>query len=132
MGFREPSTIKLVFDENDELHGLEVHMRGMSITDFMQSSGLDGSDGDGAAATMNRFYQHIVSWNLEDPTTGEPVPVTDAPNRDSRMIRRLNNAWIEAVQGVHKADPLPDSSTSGESSLAPAIPMAPLSESQAS
>jgi len=131
MGFREPSTIKLVFDENDELHGLEVQMRGMSIADFMQSSGLDGSDGDDAAATMKRFYTHLASWNLEDEN-GQPVPVTDAPNRDSRMIRRLNNAWIEAVQGVHKADPLPESSTSGENSLAPAIPMAPLSDSQTS
>jgi hypothetical protein len=132
VGFREPSTIKLTFDEGDDLHGLEVHMRGMSIADFMQSSGMDGGDGDDAAATVERFYQHIVSWNLDDPTTGQPVPVADAPNRDSRMIRRLNNAWIETVQGVHKADPLPDSSTSGEPSQAPVIPMAPLSESQAS
>lgn len=132
MGFREPSTIKLTFDENDELHGLEVRMRGMSIADFMESSGMDGSDGDNAAATMQRFYKHVVEWNLDDPVTGEPVPVEDAPNRDSRMIRRLNNAWIQALTGVHDADPLPGNSTSGETSPAPVIPMAPLSENQAS
>lgn len=131
MGFREPSTIPLTFEPGDELHGLEVRMRGMSIADWLQAAGLDGSDGDDAAATMKRFYTALVSWNLEDEH-GQPVPVTDAPNRDSRLIRRLNNTWIEALQGVHKADPLPDSSTSGENSPAPAIPMAPLSESHAS
>jgi hypothetical protein len=104
-------------------------MRGMSITDFMQAIGIDGSDGDDAATTLKRFYTHLISWNLEDPVTGEPVPVTDAPNRDSRMIRRLNNAWIETVQGVHQADPLPENSPSGETSPAPPIPMTPVAES---
>lgn len=128
MGFREPSTIKLTFQPGDDLHGLEVHMRGMSISDFMQSSGMDGGDGDNANATMKRFYQHIVSWNLED-ADGQPIPVTDAPNRDSRMIRRLNNAWIETLTGVHTADPLPETSPSGETSPAPPIPMTPVTES---
>ncbi|NUO43727.1 MAG: hypothetical protein HOV82_17025 [Streptomyces sp.] len=131
MGFREPSTIKLVFEPGDEYHGLEVTVRSMSISAWLQSSGLDGGEGDGPAATVRRFYEHLVAWNLEDER-GQPVPVADAPNRDARMIRRLNNAWMEALTGVHRADPLPDSSTSGGSSPAPAIPMAPLSNSQAS
>jgi hypothetical protein len=131
MGFREPSTIKLVFESGDELHGLEVCMRGMSIADFMTSTGMDGGDGDNAAATMQRFYTHLVSWNLEDEA-GQPVPVSDAPNRDSRMIRRLNNAWIEALTGVHKNDPLPETSPSGNSyPELSAIPTEPLYESQA-
>ena len=131
MGFREPSTITLAFEEGDEYHGLEVRMRGMSIGDWLQAAGLDGGDGDDAAATMRRFFTHLVSWNLEDEN-GQPIPVADAPNRDSRMIRRLNNEWIEALTGVRKSDPLPDGSTSGATSPAPPIPMAPLSESQAS
>ncbi|CAM5346484.1 hypothetical protein [Streptomyces aurantiogriseus] len=131
MGFREPSTIKLVFEPGDELHGLEVRMRGMSIADWLQATGLDG-DGDDAAATMKRFYAALVAWNLEDEN-GQPVPVSDAPNRDSRMIRRLNTAWIEALTGVHKADPLPDNSPSGETyPELSAIPTEPLSESLAS
>ena len=131
MGFREPSTITLTFEHGDEYHGLEVRMRSMSIADWLQASGLDGGDGDNAAATIKRFYTHLVSWNLED-ADGQPIPVAEAPNRDSRLIRRLNNAWMEALTGVHKADPLPETSPSGETSPAPAIPMAPLSESQAS
>lgn len=128
MGFREPSTITLTFEPGDEYHGLEARMRGMSIADWLQASGLDGSDGDDAATTMKRFYDALVSWNLEDED-GTPIPVIDAPNRDSRMIRRLNNAWIETLTGVHKADPLPEPSPSGGTSPAPPIPMNPVSES---
>lgn len=131
MGFREPSTIRLVFEEGDEYHGLEVRMRGLSIADWLKASGQDG-DGDNGAATIKRFYKALVSWNLEDDN-GQPVPVEDAPNRDSRMIRRLNNAWIEALMGVHKADPLPESSDSGETyPELSAVPTEPLSQSQAS
>lgn len=131
MGFREPSTITLVFEPGDEYHGLEATVRSMTISEWLASTGLDGSEGDNANATMQRFYKALASWNLED-SNGQPVPVSDAPNRDARMIRRLNNAWIEALTGVHRADPLPDNSPSGETSPAPAIPMAPLSQSQAS
>jgi hypothetical protein len=131
VGFREPSTIKLVFEPGDEYHGLEVTMRSMSIAEWLQASGLDGGDGDNVNATMQRFYKALIAWNLTD-SDDQPIPVADAPNRDSRMIRRLNNAWIDALTGVHKADPLPEPSSSGETSPAPPIPMAPLSESQAS
>lgn len=130
MGFREPSTITLTFEPGDKLHGLEVHMRGMSIEDWLQAAGLDGGDGDDAAATMKRFYTHLIAWNLEDHN-GQPIPVSEAPRRDSRMIRRLNNDWITAVQGVHQADPLPETSPSGETSPAPPIPMTPTGESPA-
>lgn len=129
MGFREPSTITLAFEPGDEYHGLEVAMRGMSIADWLTASGLDGSDGDDAGATMKRFYTALVAWNLEDDN-GQPIPVADAPNRDSRMIRRLNNAWIEALTGVHNSDPLPENSPSGGTSPAPPIPMTPVNASE--
>jgi hypothetical protein len=131
VGFREPATITLEFQPGDRYHGLEVCMQGMSIDAWMHASGSDGGEGEGAAETIQRFYKALISWNLTD-ANDQPVPVSDAPNRDSRMIRRLNNLWLEALTEVHSADPLPGSSTSGESSPAPAIPMAPLSESQAS
>lgn len=132
MGFREPnSTITLRFKQGDELHGLEATLRGMSIGEYMQATGMDGGEGEDTAQTMGRFFAALVSWNLEDEA-GNPIPVSEAPTRDQRLIRRLNNAYVDALMGVHEADPLAESSTSGESSPAPAIPMAPLSESQAS
>lgn len=132
MGFREqPNTITLRFEEGDELHGLEVTLQGMSIGEFMSSMGWDGSDGDDTAQTMEKFHKALISWNLED-AEGQPIPVSASRERPHRLILRLNNAYVDALTGVHKSDPLPEGSTSGENSPAPEIPMAPLSESQAS
>jgi hypothetical protein len=131
VGYREqPNTITLRFAEDDELHGLEATLQGMSIGEFMSSMGWDGGDGDDTGKTMERFHKALISWNLED-ADGQPIPVSASRERPHRLILRLNNAYVEALTGVHKSDPLPDSSTSGEPSPAPAIPMAPLSESQA-
>lgn len=132
MGFREqPNTITLRFDEGDELHGLEVTLQGMSIGEFMSSMGWDGGDGDDTAQTMEKFHKALISWNLED-ADGQPIPVTASRERPHRLILRLNNAYVDALTGVHKSDPLPEGSASGENSPAPAIPMEPLSQSQAS
>lgn len=132
MGYREqPNTVTLTFAEGDDLHGLEATLNGMSIGEFMASMGWDGSEGDDTGKTMERFHNALISWNLED-AAGQPIPVSESRNRPHRMIMRLNNAYVEALTGVHKSDPLPESSTSGETSPAPVIPMAPLSESQAS
>ncbi|MET8475436.1 hypothetical protein ABZY90_19530 [Streptomyces sp. NPDC006422] len=131
MGFRESSTITIRFEPGDEYHGLEAQVRSMSIAEWLNASGLDGGEGDNTGTTIERFCRALISWNLEDEQ-GRPVPVADAPNRDARLIRRLNNAWVESLTGVHTGDPLPETSSSGETSPAPPIPMAPLSESQAS
>lgn len=133
MGFREPdSTITLRFEEGHELHGLEVTLRGMSIGDWMQATGMDGSDGDNTAQTIERFHEALISWNLED-ADGKPVPVSESRSRSHKLIMRLNNAYVEALTGVHKNDPLPASSPSGETyPELSAIPTEPLSESLAS
>jgi hypothetical protein len=132
VGFREqPNTITLRFKEGDELHGLEATLKGLTIGEFFTFTGMDGSEGDNSAKTIERFHESLISWNLED-ADGKPIPVGESRNRPHRMIIELNNAYVEALTGVHKSDPLPDSSTSGENSPAPVIPMAPLSESQAS
>ena len=132
MGFREqPNTITLRFKEGDELHGLEVTLKGLTIGEFLTFTGMDGSDGESSGGTIERFHASLISWNLED-ADGQPIPVSESRNRPHRMIISLNNAYVEALTGVPKNDPLPESSTSGETSPAPVIPMAPLSQSQAS
>lgn len=132
MGFREqPNTITLTFEPGDELHGLEVTLQGLTIGEFFAFTGMDGSEGDNGVKTVERFHNSLISWNLED-TDGQPIPVSESRNRPHRLILGLNSAYVEALTGVPKSDPLPESSTSGEPSQAPVIPMAPLSESQAS
>lgn len=133
MGFREqPNTITLRFEEGDELHGLEATLHGVTIGEFMAFTGWDGSDGADTGKTIERFHEALISWNLED-ADGQPIPVSESRDRPHRLILRLNNAYVDALTGVHKNDPLPDSSTSGESyPELSAIPTEPLSESLAS
>lgn len=133
MGFREPdSTITVTFKPGHPYHGLEATLRSMTIGEYAAALGWDGGDGDDAGKTIQRFYTALISWNLTDHQD-QPIPVSAAPNRDKKLIVALNNAWLEQLHaGVHAADPLPDSSSSGETSPAPPIPMAPLSQSQAS
>lgn len=134
MGFREPeSTITIRFKEGHQYHGLEATARSITIDEYAKGLGwydTDASWSDGE--TIDRFYKALVSWNLTD-ADDQPVPISEARSRDQQLIRSLNKAWLQMlVGGVHDAGPLPDSSTSGENSPAPVIPMAPLSESQAS
>lgn len=133
MGFREqPNTVTLTFREDDELHGLEVTLQGMTIGEWMQATGMDGGDGDDLAKTIARFHESLISWTLED-ADGKPIPVSESRGRSHKLIMRLNNAYVEALTGVHKSDPLPESSSSGESyPELSAIPTEPLSESLAS
>lgn len=133
MGFREqPNTITLTFEAGHELHGLEATCQGLTIGEFLTFTGMDGSDGESSGATIERFHTSLISWNLED-TDGNPIPVSESRGRPHRMIIELNNAYVAALTGVHKNDPLPDASPSGETyPELSAIPTEPLSESLAS
>jgi hypothetical protein len=133
MGFEAaPATVTVRFKEGHRYHGAEAQVRGMSIGEYLQSTGLDGGEGDDTARTMQRFFDSLVSWNLT--YQGQPLaPTPDAMKvADQALIRALNNAWITSLMGVADSDPLPETSASGGTSPVPAIPMAPLSESQAS
>lgn len=133
MGFREqPNTITLTFAEDDEHHGLEATLEGLTIGEFMAFTGMDGGDGADVSKTIERFHEALISWNLTD-ADDKPIPVSESRHRPHRLIIKLSNAYTEALTGVPKSDPLPDSSTSGESyPELSAIPTQPLSESLAS
>lgn len=132
MGFREPDpTITVRFKPGDPYHGLEATLRSMTIEEYAAALGWDGGDGDNQGQTLERFYKALVSWNLTD-ANDQPIPVDQARQRDKRLILALNNAWVASLTGVPDSDPLPAPSSSGETSPAPPIPMAPLSQSQAS
>lgn len=128
MGFREPdSTITIRFDEGHRYHGLEAVCRSTSIEDYATMFGWDGEpESDGT--TIKRFYSALISWNLTD-RNDQPVPVSDAPNRDQRLMRELSKAWVRGLVEVPDTDPLPENSPSGGTSPAPPIPMTSAGES---
>jgi hypothetical protein len=128
VGFREPdSTITIRFAEGHRYHGLEAVCRSTSIEDYAAMFGWDGEpENDGI--TIKRFYNALISWNLTDKND-QPVPVSDAPTRDQKLMRELSKAWVQGLVGVTDNDPLPETSPSGETSPAPPIPMTPVAES---
>jgi hypothetical protein len=124
-------TYTLQFEEGHEFHGLEARVAGMTLGEFME---VTEGGAETAAAALKRFADHLISWNLEDEH-GNPVPTTEEALRqqDHDLVLALNNAWVQHVVGVHDADPLPETSTSGAPSLeVSAIPMEALSPSLAS
>lgn len=136
MGFKvKPKTYTVRFEEGHEFHGVEARLSGMSYGEWEQVTGLDGGDGEtNGADSVRRFVDHLISWNLEDEQD-QPVPTTlDAVKTlDHNLVAALNNAWIQTLIGVHDADPLPETSTSGEPSPeVSVIPMEALSPSLAS
>lgn len=133
MGFKtKVRTYLIQFDEGHEFHGAEARVKGMPFGEYLEVTGLDGGEGDGN--TVRRFMDHLVSWNLEDEETSAPIPPTEEGVKavDHDLVVAMNNAWIQTLTGVHKADPLPESSTSGEPSLVESIPTEALSPSLAS
>ncbi|BCM70854.1 hypothetical protein EASAB2608_06188 [Streptomyces sp. EAS-AB2608] len=135
MGYKvKPKTYLVQFEPGHEFHGIEARLSGMSYGEWEQVTGLDGSEGEtNGADSVRRFVDHLISWNLEDEND-QPVPTTlDAVKQlDHNLVAALNNAWIQTLIGVHDADPLPETSPSGEPSPVASIPMAPLSPSLAS
>ncbi|NUS26929.1 MAG: hypothetical protein HOV92_22255 [Streptomyces sp.] len=135
MGYKaKTKNITIRFAEDHEYHGAEAVLRGMTYGEWEIAVGLDGGEGQNTgAASVKDFVEHLISWNLEDEM-GQPLPITmDAVKAiDKDLIAALNNAWIQALIGVHDADPLPDSSPSGEPSLVESVPMEALSPSLAS
>jgi hypothetical protein len=135
MGYKAKLKTYLVrFDEGHEFHGAEARLSGMTYGEWEVAAGLDGGDGDtNGAASVRRFVDHLISWNIEEED-GKPLPTTmDAVKTiDHDLVTALNNAWIRTLIGVHDADPLPESSPSGEPSLVESVPMEALSESLAS
>lgn len=135
MGYKAKiKTYLIQFDEGHEYHGAEARLSGMTYGEWEQVTGLDGGGGDtNGAVSVRRFVDHLISWNLEDED-GKPLPMTmdTVKEIDHDLVAALNNAWVNTLTGVHEADPLPESSPSGEPSLVESVPMEALSESLAS
>lgn len=77
--------------------------------------------------TYEVFARHLVSWNVRDRETREPVPETfeGVASQDIAFIKDIITAWRTGITGV--SDDLKAPSRNGEPSAALSIPMEPLS-----
>lgn len=122
-GFRpEPTVYKLYFDEKSGLDGLSVRTRTLTIAEFNQMI-IWTSGGETAAETAKfnenlaqLFIGKLVSWNLLDPETGDPVPPTVEGFMQSErpLINKIIGAWQMAMVGID--GPLSDASEGGRTS----------------
>ncbi|MEU2402818.1 hypothetical protein ABZ609_00530 [Streptomyces rubiginosohelvolus] len=131
MGYRkQPKPLILTFENDEELAGLEVHVRRKSLGEYLEIVGLAESDIDGPVLVrqLEEFARSLISWNLEEED-GTPVP----PSRDAvfaqdkDLMLKIATRWLERLEGVVDA-PLPESSPAGEPSPEASIPMEPLSD----
>lgn len=116
MGFEIEDTVsqyKLSFGPNSAYFGLEVVVSGMTIGEYNRM--VQGwtvairskTDEDKAEANMasseyiqGKFFEHIVSWNLE--RKGEPVTASkeEFDRLDSRLSTVLVRRWLEELTTV--------------------------------
>jgi hypothetical protein len=130
------STLKIVFDEDTPLHGLEIKARPCTIGDWNQmlieAENDTGLSGVKAAEKNDEFAQwffgFVESWNLE-LVPGEPSPV----NLETwHQLERgwgglIIGAWQFAMMSVPQNSP--KSSNSGSPSAEQSLDLEKLSES---
>jgi hypothetical protein len=137
VGFKARRVFVLEFADMD---GLEVKARSTTIDNFMDISNLTelspgalftDEDRDKLDKLREAFAECLVDWNLEEDD-GSPIPATLEGLRslDYDLVVSITRAWMDAVASV---SPGKDSRSNGGSpSVEASIPMAALSESQAS
>jgi hypothetical protein len=128
MGFqRVTKPIALTFDEDHELHGLEVTLKTPSLGEFMELADQAGKveSIEDAEKGFRRLADFIVSWNLEDEA-GEPIkPSYEAlVAQDAAFTRLLVDAFMASVGTVSR--PLPLGSNDGDNPIVASLPMEPL------
>lgn len=128
MGYRRPSKVyKLRFEDEPELEVMARSVPVGELLDIMeladQMTGAPSKADIEALFTM--FAERLISWNLEDEDTGEPVPADAAGvlSQDFDFALKLILAWVQAVSSV--AAPLVTTSTgTAPNPMEAMIPMA--------
>jgi hypothetical protein len=124
VGYRPKRKIFALDFAGTDYEGLQVSVRGMTVGEELDLAEVQIT----GSVIVEELTKRLISWNVEDDT-GQPVPTTmeGIRTQDGAMILAILDAVRQANSGV--PDPLPQTSPSGETSPAPPIPMAPLSES---
>src|SRR5512134_1572058 len=105
MSFKRKQRIYKLDFEGTEYDGLVVKVRGLTTGEYLDLVSLSAAsdEGDGETEGMIKLLStHLVSWNLEDEETDEPVPTTyeGLRSNDIRMNMVIVNAWTTALTSV--------------------------------
>lgn len=104
MGYRKtPIIYTLEFDGEHE--GLVVRMKSMKIGVMRKIIRLIDSDDDNTGAVLDHMVEQVakglVSWNMEDYETGEPIPATleSVDELDYQVLKMILDKWLDLVTG---------------------------------
>lgn len=138
-GYRPNRKVYKLRFEDEDMDGLVVRVRSTSVGSLLVVAGFITIDPDNLGpqdlAKLHELFamlaSALVEWNVEDDD-GVPVPATldGIKSQDADFVMVIVRAWFEAISGVPA--PLGPPSSGGGPSLAPSIPMEPLSASQGS
>lgn len=139
MGFTPPTSLFVLdFPEGDELHGLTVKARSVSVGTFLELARLQDSASEGGQESLdavNRLFDAfggaLRSWDLQDDD-GQDVPA-DADGLRTLELRHAMSVISAWMGGMSQAPaPLAESSPAGAPSAVPLPPMELASTAQAS
>jgi hypothetical protein len=125
MSFRRKRKIYMLDFEGTEYDGLQVKVRGLTTGEWLEIVALSAPGTEQSSETdamLRMFARHLVSWNLTDDVTDEPVDTTyeGIVTNDFVMNLAIINAWTEAVSTVPERTE--KKSVPGDSSLVASIP----------
>lgn len=123
MSFKRKRKIYRLDFEGTEYDGLIVKVRGLTTGEYLDLVSLSASEGDKETEGLLKLLAtHLVSWNLEDDETEEPVPTTyeGIRSNDFNMNMAIVNAWTNAL--VSLPEKTEKKSSSGEPVLVESIP----------
>lgn len=132
MGYRHQiKKINVKFETPHEYAGFEATLRGKTLGEYLPLVGIGEVDNSDIATQLREMSESLITWNLEDEA-GAPVPATSEAvfAQDQELMLALCTSWMDGLAGIPA--PLEQPSTGGELSLEASLPMAPLSQSQAS
>lgn len=140
MGFRPQQTIYNLTFEGTAFDGLHVKMSCCTIKEHntMIKGAINGDDKKGITEeTINEneyildlFANHLLSWNLEDPIDGSPVPATRVgiDSQERSLIAQLIGSWQIAMVKIPNLSNT--ESSNGETSEEASLDLGSISESQ--
>lgn len=136
MGFRPEVTIYNIDFKDSSLEGLEMRASACTVGEYnkmlkaaVSDTGITEQTIEDNEWILNLFVDYLVSWNLDHPITGEPVPATleGLVSLERPVVAQIIAAWQVALVTIPK--PSKPSSSSGETSPEESLGLGSASES---
>jgi hypothetical protein len=120
--YKRTKTLYELAFEDEEMDGLVVVMKALSVDGLLKVSEMAAGIGDKDEPDLAQvdgmfkvFAKHLVSWNLEDDIGDVPPDYDGVVAQDLPFVLKIINAWMEKVGGG--VDPTsPAASNGGETS----------------